>query len=141
MNPDLDRQPRRNPWPHPGDTPFQRRTRIAWAYREHLRTANPVVCAALDEAMTSYGETWVCERVLTLPDDQPVTGGEAADLVDVDLDTIRKWRTRGVRGPDGRREYLTPCDHLDRGWPLYLAGEVRRFAAMTRRRRTQRQAA
>lgn len=135
MNPDLDRQPSRNPWPYAGDTPLQRARRLAIAYRQHLRTTNPELCAALDEAARSYGEGWVCESLLTTPDDELLTTAQAAELAGVDIETVRQWRKRGYVSRSGQREHLQVRGLSERGWPMFLAAEVREVAETTRRRR------
>lgn len=135
MNPDLDKQRKRNPWPYDGDTPLQRARRIALAYREHLKTANPEVCRALDDMAAQFGETWVLEHLVTTPPDALLTTAESAELAGVDVETIRQWRKRGYVGRDGQRRHLNPSSVNDQGWPLFLAAEVLEIAAATRRKR------
>lgn len=134
MNPDLNRQARVR-WPFDGDTPLQRARRLALAYRQHLRTANPEMCDALDDAARAYGETWVCEQPVTVSPDQMLTTPEAAELAGVGQETIHKWRRRGILSADGGRRYLETRGLSERGWPMFKAAQVLEFAAETRRRR------
>lgn len=128
-------------WPYPGDTPLQRSRRLAIAYRQHLNTTNPDLCAALDEAARSYGEDWVCGSLLTTPDDELLTTAQAAEHAGVDIETVRQWRKRGYISLHGQRLYLQVRGLSERGWPLFLAGEVKEIADTTRRRRLHRAAA
>jgi hypothetical protein len=128
----------RQPWPHPGDTLLQRARRIAAAYRQHLRVANPDVCAALDDMARSFGEDWVCEQLVTTPEDAMLTTADAAELAGVDQDTIHSWRRRGIVDEQGVRHHLQKRGLSERGWPMFLASEVLWFAATTRRRRIRR---
>lgn len=138
MNPDLDRQDRRNPWPWPGDTPLQRARRIALAYRQHLRAANRGVADALDATARSYGETWVYEQTVTVDRDDMVTTAQAAELAGVGVETIRQWRKRGYISRAGRREHLQVRGLSPQGWPMFLAAEVLEAAAATRATRLSR---
>lgn len=126
-------------WPWDGDTDLMKARRAALAYREHLLRANPEVCAAIDEAMLAYGETWITRtNAVVLPDDL-LTTAEAAAHAGVSVKTIRSWRNPGVVGEAGR-EQLQVRSYNDHGWPLFLAAEVDQFAASTRRKRITRRA-
>lgn len=135
MNADYDRKPTRQQWPHPGDTMLQKARRLAIAYRQHLNTANPQLCAALDEAARSYGEDWICGDLVTIPDDHHLTYAEAAEYVGVDVETVKQWRKRGYISPTGAREHLQVRGLNERGMPTVLAGEVKHIADTTRRNR------
>lgn len=135
MNADYDRKPTRNQWPFPGDTQLQRARRYVHAYREHLRRANPELCAALDDAARAYGDDWVCGGPVTIPDDQLLTTAEAAEYVGVAIETIRQWRKRGYISPTGAREHLQVRGLTERGWPMFRAGEVAEIARVTRQNR------
>jgi len=128
-------KPARQQWPHPGDTLLQRARRIAIAYRQHLHTANPQLCDALDDTARAYGEDWVCGGTLTVPEDQLLTTAEAAELAGVDIETIRQWRKRGYKSAAGTREYLQTRGISDRGWPMFKASDVEHIATTTRRTR------
>ena len=91
MNPELDEQPRRNPWPWPVDTPLDRARKIATMYRRHLLTAAPAVCASLDDTCGGFGETWMLEKPDLIEPDDEVTTAEAAELAGVPIERIRKW--------------------------------------------------
>ena len=138
MTPDYDRKPTRAQWPHPEDTALQRARRWTHAYRQHLLTANPDLCAALDEAARSYGDDWVCGDLLTVPDDHMLTTTEAAEYVGVGIETIRQWRKRGYVSPTGAREHLQVRGLSERGWPMFKAGEVKQAADTTRANRLSR---
>lgn len=140
MNPDLDRQPRQKPapWMWPGDTDLQKARRLTWAYRNLAKVANPDGCRALDEAATSYGQGWVCEQPLTVPDDQMVTTAQAADLAGVQVETIRQWRKRGYIDRNGQRQRLEQRGLSPQGWPMFLAADVLAVAACTRATRLRR---
>ncbi|MEU8334820.1 helix-turn-helix domain-containing protein [Micromonospora tulbaghiae] len=135
MTPGYDRKPTRQQWPYPGDTPLQRTRRYLHAYRQHLKTANPELCAALDDAARAYGDDWVCGELLTIPDDQMLTTAEAAEYVGVDIETVRQWRKRGYVSPTGAREHLQVRGLSERGWPMFRAAEVKAIADTTRRNR------
>lgn len=135
MNPNLDRKPTREQWPHPGDTPLQKARRYVHAYRQHLKTANPELCAALDDAARAYGDDWVCGALITTADDQLLTTAEAAELAGVDIETIRQWRKRGYLSPTGAREHLQVRGLTERGWPMFRADEIQHIAETTRRNR------
>lgn len=138
MTPDRDRKTSRQQWPHPADTPLQRARRIALAYRQHLKAANPDLCAALDDMAVAFGETWAAETVVTTPTDALLTTAEAADLAGVDQETISQWRKRGYVSRSGAREKLQKRGINDRGWPLFRASEVLEIAATTRAKRLRR---
>lgn len=142
MSPDRDRKPTRQQWPYPGDTPLQRARRWAQAYRQHLRTANPELCAALDDAARAYGDTWLVETLVTVNDDDLLTTAEAAELVGVDIETIRQWRKRGYKSRSGDRQYLQKRGLTENGRPMFRAAEVLDAAQTTRQNRlTKTQAA
>lgn len=135
MTPGYDTKPTRQQWPHPGDTLLQKARRLAIAYRQHLNTTNPTLCAALDDAARAYGEDWICGDIITVPDEQLLTTADAAELVGVDIETIRQWRKRGYVSPTGAREHLQVRGLTERGWPMFKAAEVRDIAETCRRNR------
>jgi hypothetical protein len=137
VNPDRNRQPAPR-WPFPGDTQLQRARRYAIAYRTHLHTANPELCAALDEAAVSYGDTWLVEQAVNVTPDQTVNTVDAAELAGVQPGTIHKWRRRGVVFDDGRRRLLATKGLSAEGWPMFAVDDVLTFAAATRRKRVNR---
>ncbi len=140
MNPDLDRQPRQNPapWIYPGDTDLMKARRLTWAYRNLAKLANPDGCRALDEAATTYGQGWVCEQPITVPDDQMLTTAQAAELAGVEVETVRQWRKRGYISRTGQRAHLQVKGLSERGWPMFLASDVLEVAATTRQTRLRR---
>lgn len=130
-----DSQPVRKKWPFAGDTQLQRARRWALAYRQQLRRADPQACDMLDNLARSYGDSWVCGRLVTVDDEALLTTAEAAEFAEVTVETIRKWRTRGVRTPSGGRMYLAVKGLNERGWPVFRAGDIRVMANMARQSR------
>lgn len=78
-------------WPYPGETALLRARRVALAYREYLKQANPSLCDALDETMRSFGQDWVAPTVYRYSPGDALTTAEAALLVSVRQETIRQW--------------------------------------------------
>jgi hypothetical protein len=138
MNPDLDRQPTRNPWPFAGDTALDRARKVAQMYRARLRALNLDACNEADTTAIQFGETWVTPQLVTIDDTDTVTTAEAADLVNVSEDVIRQWAC--TEHPERPGEMLLPRF----GWRgrarTYLARQVREAAAAvirTKRRRAE----
>lgn len=95
-----------DPWPWPGDSPLDRRSRVARTYREALAEADPARCAQLDESARRLGQGWVLPSVLDHQADDLLTAPEVAEMCNVQPATVRQWRNRGlpaVRTPDGLR--------------------------------------
>lgn len=111
MNPDLDKQPGRNRWPHPGDSPLARARRIAQMYRQHLHAANPDLCDQADTTAQRFGETWVIPKVVTAHDDDMLDPADAADFLCTSTANIRRLRLAGrLNGHD-----------TDSGWKYKVA--------------------
>jgi hypothetical protein len=122
-----------------GDTDLQRARGIARAYRTHLRTANPPLAAALDDAVEAAGEGWwLVEHEVTVEPDDLVGTSAAAQLANVGQGTIRQWRKRGYLDRHGHHRRLEFKRRDHRGWPLFLASDILEIAAATRRRRQRR---
>ncbi|MFF0822387.1 hypothetical protein ACFYUR_18655 [Micromonospora haikouensis] len=138
MNPDLDIQGRRQPWPYPGDTATDRAQKIAHMYRAIANAANPDACAEADATAQLFGETWVIPQTVTAEDTDAITTAEAAQLANVSEDVIRQWAcTPHPHHPD---QPLLPRF----GWRgksrTYLAQHVREAAntiTQNRQRRAQ----
>lgn len=81
-------------WPYPGDSPLVRARKVAQAYRAHLNAANPDVCAAVDDMVRSFGETWAIPRLLIHDPDALLTSAEAADYTCLSPASIRQLRRR-----------------------------------------------
>lgn len=131
VNPDLDRQDRRNPWPNPVDTPLDRARKIAGMYRAHLRAAAPALCAQADEVAVSFGETWMIEKPDIVDPDAELTTAEAADLVRVSVRRIRDWAQ--AEHPEKPSEPLLPRFKMRGRERTYLAVNVLAAAAAMRR--------
>lgn len=130
MNPDYDKQT--NPrWPHGLDNPTQRARRIALMYREHLRTAARHLADDCDGVARAYGETWAFEREELLDPTRELTTAEAARLVNVHPDTIRKWAC--MDHPADAEQKLLPRFKKRGRERTYLAGQVMEAAATIRR--------
>lgn len=111
-------------WPYPGDSELARARRVAQAYREHLHTANPTLCAAVDETMVGYGETWVVPHLVTCELDDWLTVTQACDLAAVKPATLRQWRARG----------RLSGELVDGEW-MYLARDILAVVSEVRYRR------
>lgn len=95
-------------WPYPGDSPLARARRVTHAYRAALERADPAACAAIDQQMTRWGQTWVAPRPELHDLDDWIGPADAADLAAVDTAQLRVWRHRGRltgRKVNGRWEY------------------------------------
>jgi hypothetical protein len=93
-------------WPWPAETDLDRARRIAVAYRQHLHTAAPRVCAGLDEMVVRWGETWVAPELVYTDPEQAITTAEAADLVGVTPEMVRHWAR--LPHPDDPTRMLLP---------------------------------
>ncbi len=111
MSPELDRQPGRNRWPHPGDNPLIRARKIAHMYRALLHTARPDLCDQADAIAQQFGETWVVPKVVTAADDDLLDPSDAADFLCTSTANIRRLRLAGrLNGHD-----------TDSGWRYKVA--------------------
>jgi hypothetical protein len=133
MNPHLDRQDRRNPWPWPVDTPLDRARKVALMYRTHLRSMAPAICAQVDETAVIYGEDWMVEKPDIIDPDAELTTAEAADLAKVPVERIRKWAC--ADHPEKPGEPLLPRFKMRGRERTYLAANVLGAAAAMRRYR------
>lgn len=133
MNPELDRQGRRDPWPWPLDTPLDRARKITGMYRRHLLTAAPEVCASVDDTAREFGETWMLERLDVVNPDAEITTAQAAELVNVTPKRIREWAQ--ANHPEDRTKPLLPRFKMRGRERTYLAGNVLAAAAAMRRYR------
>lgn len=94
-------------WPWPGDSPLQRRERIAQGYRDALRRADPSTAQLLDDRCRAWGQAWVLADRAPLPDDQLLDTAEVAQHRGVEPRTVDQWRHRdglaATETPDGVR--------------------------------------
>lgn len=134
MNPDLNEQPRRAAWPWPVDTELDRARKVARMYRHHLHTANPGACAVLDETVRGFGQgEWLIEKEQIVEPDQELTTAQAAALVRVPVERIRKWAC--ADHPEKPGEPLLPRFKMRGKERTYLAQHVLAAAAAMRRYR------
>lgn len=82
-------------WPYPGDSPLVRARKVAQSYRAHLHAANPDVCAAVDDMVKAFGETWAVPRIVIHDRGALLTAAEAADYSCLSPAALRQLRRRG----------------------------------------------
>lgn len=82
------------PWPYPEDDRFERRSRVARAYRDRLLDIDAAACAELDEAMLAYGQNWIVDTQY-IPPETEMTTEQVAVWADVSKRTVQKWVERG----------------------------------------------
>jgi hypothetical protein len=133
MNPHLDRQDRRNPWPWPVDTPLDRARKVAGMYRARLKALAPAACTETDEVAASFGETWMLDKPDIVDPDTEVTTAEAADLAQVPVKRIREWAC--ATHPEHPGQPLLPRFKMRGRERTYLAQHVLAAAAAMRRYR------
>lgn len=131
MNPDLNRQDRRNLWPNPVDTPLDRARRIAGMYRARLRALDATACDVLDETAASFGETWMLEKLDVVDPNSELTTAQAAELARVPIERIRKWAC--ASNPENPAEPLLPRFKMRGRERTYLAQHVLKAVAIMRR--------
>lgn len=115
------------PWPFPADTVLDRARSIARSYRHALRTADPDLCTALDNAACKYGETWLLEKPITKPEDELHSAEEVAEIVGVKPNTVRVW---------AKRQHINR--YVTSSGGRYNLHEVREYLAQRRRARLAR---
>lgn len=135
MNPDYDKQT--NPrWPHHLDNPVHRARAVARMYRSRLRALDPDACDDCDLTAATFGETWMLNRETLVEPSKELTTAEAAYLVNVHPDTIRKWAC--MNHPDRPDEKLLPRFKKRGRQRTYLAGKVLEAAARISQARHER---
>lgn len=129
----LDRQPRQTPgpWPYPLDGEADRARKIALMYRAALGLANRAMRDECDATAAAYGETWMLDRPQIVDPESAVATAEAAALVRVDPQTIRRWACR--EHPERPGEPLLPRFKMRGRERTYLAVNVLAAAAAVRR--------
>lgn len=130
MNPELDRQGR-GVWPNTIDTALDRARKIAGMYRSRLRALDRDACNILDDTAAAFGETWMLDKPDVVDPHREVTTAEAAELVQVHPDTIRKWAC--MNHPDDLEKPLLPRFKKRGRERTYLAGHVLEAAGAIRR--------
>jgi hypothetical protein len=131
VNPDLNKQDTRNLWPNPVDTALDRARKIAGMYRTRLRALDVGACDQLDDTAVSFGEDWMLEKPEIVDPGRELTTAQAAELVHVHPDTIRKWAC--AQHPTERDKPLLPRFKKRGRERTYLAGKVLEAAAVVRR--------
>lgn len=131
MNPDLDEQGRRGAWPWPLDNEVDRARKVAMMYRERLRTLSRPACDQADEVAAGFGEDWMLAKPQRVEENQELTTVEAAQLVKVTVDKIRKWAC--ADHPERPGEPLLPRFKKRGKERTYLAQHVLAAAAAVRR--------
>ena len=110
-------------WPWPADTPTDRARRVARSYRDALYGLDPQLCGRMDAQCAHLGQGWIVPSVLTVQPDDLLTRWQAADYCSVRVNTITKWKARGLavtETPDGDR---------------YRVGDLIEYQAELRRKR------
>jgi hypothetical protein len=123
------------PWPWPGDTELDKRTRICHDYRRELRRLDPDLCDRMDAAACRLGQHWVAPRPATLDLDSTLSAAEMARYLnhEVTADQIRQWGARHAQGKPGIPR------HTDRhGHTVYRLGDILDHLADQRRTRAAR---
>lgn len=82
-------------WPYKGDSPNVKSRKVALVYREHLKAVNPRLAERIDEAMKSFGQSWVLKNAAQRDSQDWVLAREAAELLGVTVGAIRQARSRG----------------------------------------------
>lgn len=82
------------PWPYPQDTALDRARRIAWSYREALRTHDPAMCELLDNRARRFGETWVVPVETDAQPEKFYSAVEIAKILHIQADRVRQWGSR-----------------------------------------------
>lgn len=131
MNPDLNKQDTKNLWPNSVDTALDRARKIAGMYRARLRALDVGACDLLDDTAVSFGEDWMLEKPDIVDPLRQLTTTEAAELVHVHPDTIRKWAC--AQHPTEHGRMLLPRFKKRGRERTYLAGNVLEAAAIVRR--------
>ena len=87
------------PWPWPGDTELDKRTRICHDYRRELRRLDPDLCDRMDAAAHRLGQHWVSPQRATLDLDSQLPAAEMARHLngEVSAEQIRQWGARHAR--------------------------------------------
>lgn len=128
MNPNLDRQDRRNLWPNPVDTPLDRARRVAGMYRARLRALDPDACDNCDAVAVGFGETWMLDKPDIVEPDRELTTAQAAELARVKPNTIAHWAR--LPHPDGSGRPLLPRFGWHGRERTFIAAKVLEAAAL-----------
>ena len=120
-------------WPWPLDSPLDQARKIAGMYRQHLLTANPQLCAHVDDTTRAFGQTWLLERPDIIDPTTEWTTTEAAHIVGVPVRRIREWAQ--ATHPEDRTRPLLPRFAMRGRERTYLAADVLAAAVAMRRYR------
>lgn len=121
------------PWPWPGDTELDRRTRIFHDYRREFARRCPDVVARMDAAACRLGQGhWIIPQQATMDLDSTLPAAEMARYLngEVSADQIRQWGSRGVIPRRKDRD----------GHTVYRLGDIVDLLGQRRQDRAQRAA-
>lgn len=126
-------KPRRQPWPHPGDTALDRARHIARTYRNELARLDPHRASVLDDAFVRYGEPWITPQPGELDLNTTLPAPALSDYLGGDPTpaTIRQWASRGH----------IPRHTDTNGRTVYRVGDILNHIATQRRARAERHSA
>lgn len=136
MNPDLDRQPRQNQRPHLLDDDITTARKIAMMYRARLGALDRAARDECDQVAIEFGQDWMVDRPRIIDEYADVTTSEAAELVRVHPDTIRKWAC--LAHPEQPDQQLLPRLGRRGRERTYLAQHVLAAAVAMRRAQLER---
>lgn len=78
-------------WPWPEDTPLHQARRVANTLLKLLHDVDPLGAQIARSQIHTYGLTWLGSTLVTREPGDIVTTPEAAELLGVSEDTVRRW--------------------------------------------------
>lgn len=125
------------PWPWPGDTELDKRTRIFHDYHREFARHCPDIVARLDAAACRLGQHWVTPQRATMDLDTLLPAAEMARYLngEVSADQIRQWGARHARGGHGIPRRTDRDGHT-----VYRLGDIVDLLGQRRQDRAQRAA-
>jgi hypothetical protein len=100
-------------------------------YRARLRALDRAAADECDTVAAGFGEDWMLDREMVVEPHREVTTAEAARLVNVHPDTIRRWAC--MNHPERPDDPLLPRFKMRGRERTYLAESVRLAASAMRR--------